>query len=235
MNTIVMFTQEQINEFLRNKLYAASCIGGRLECQATSGTLLTLRGRKADGKNIFFWDLEMPLQRLIHQYLTLEAPQAAAFTIDIDLEQNSFVYRLSSAEEMKAMEKANALQEKAEADQRLQDMKSALLTNNTPYGQALATKVAQALNRGALMNSHRDYCGMGLEKDAKGQYLYGEVWDGGLTPGARTFADKASFIQWLAVQSDASMANLQSKDTWVWNNQVINRQRLEAFIQGLPS
>ncbi len=232
MNTIVMFIQEQINEFLRNKLYAASCTGGRLECQVTSGTLLTLRGQTADGKNIFFWDLEMPLQRLIHQYLTLEAPQAAAFTIDIDIEQNNFVYRLTSPAEMKAMEKANALQEKADTDQRLQDMKAALLANNTPYGQALATKVAQALNRCALMNSHRDYCGMGLGKDAKGQYLYGEVWDGGFAPGARTFADKASFVQWLAAQSDASMANLQSQDTWVWNNQVINRQRLEAFIQG---
>jgi hypothetical protein len=234
MNTIVMFIQEQINEFLRDKLYAASCIGGRLECQVTSGTLLTLRGQKADGKNIFFWDLEMPLQRLIHQYLTREAPQAAAFAIDIDIEQNNFVYRLTSPAEVKAMEKANALQEKADADQRLQDMKAAIMANNTPYGPALATKVAEALNRGALMNGHRDYCGMGLEKDAKGQYLYGEVWDGGFAPGVRTFADKAGFIQWLAAQSDASMANLQSQDTWVWNNQVINRQRLEAFIQGWP-
>src|SRR6478735_2445791 len=48
MNTSAMFIKEQINEFLRDKLFAANCIGGRLECHATSGTLLTLRGQKAD-------------------------------------------------------------------------------------------------------------------------------------------------------------------------------------------
>lgn len=33
----------------------------------------------------------------------------------------------------------------------------------------------------------------------------------------------ATFVSWLAAQSNASMANLESADTWVWTNLVINR------------
>jgi hypothetical protein len=48
---------------------------------------------------------------------------------------------------------------------------------------------------------------------------------------AHTFPDKASFVNWLAVQSDASLAMLEAKETFYWNNQVLNRERLEAFVQ----
>lgn len=223
---------QALNEFLRDKLKTAHCTGGHLECRITGALLLTLRGQREDGKSMLFWDLERPLKRLIDDYLNNTDPDAAALIIDIDLPADKFEYRHISRPEAAAAEQQEAAERKREEELRLQEMKQQISCQKTYYGRELAEKVADALQHGALAYSHRDYCGMGLETGSAGEYLYGEVWDGGLAIPTHSFPDKAAFVNWLAIQSDASMAMLDAKDPWYWNNQVITRNRLEAFIQG---
>lgn len=221
----------QLNEFLRNKLETAHCTGGRLECRLTATLLLTLRGQRHDGKAMLFWDLERPLKKLIDDYLTATDPGAAGLIIEIDLPGDTFTYRHISRGEATAQQEQEAAESRREEEARMQEMKEQISRQNVPYGKELAEKVAGALQQGALAYSHRDYCGMGLEIDNTGQYQYGEVWDGGLAIPLLTFPDKTAFVNWLAVQSDASMAMTDVKNTWYWNNQVINRHRLEAFVK----
>lgn len=225
----------QLNEALRNKLEASHCITGRLECQLIPSFLLALRGQRADGKTLFFWELERDLNKLLDHYQTTAAAHAAAFTIDINLERNSFVYNTISPGEAAAQKDKEARDQKTEEARRLQELKQMLLARNIPYGRELAAQVAAALEHGALCYNHRDYCGMGLEKSTDGNYVYAAIWDGWLEP-VHTFHTRESFVQWLAVQSDASLSRVDEPESWVWNNQVINRQRLEEFIgwsQGL--
>jgi hypothetical protein len=181
---------------------------------------------------MLFWDLERPLKRLIDEYLNSTDPEAVALIIDIDLFRDKFEYRHVSRLEAAAQEQQEAAEREKEEERMLQEMRQQISRQNTPYGHELAEKVADVLQHGALAYSHRDYCGMGLERGSAGEYLYGEVWDGGLAIPVHSFPDKAAFVNWLAVQSDASMAMLDAKNSWYWNNQVINRNRLEAFIQG---
>ncbi|MEV4884567.1 hypothetical protein MRBLMN1_003082 [Chitinophaga ginsengisegetis] len=220
---------EQLNEALRNKLEAAQCITGRLECRMVPSFLLTMRGQRADGKNIFFWELERDINKLLDSYQSTAATDAAAFTIDIDLGRNSFDYNTVSHQQAAAQKDKEARDQKAEEAHRLQELKQMLLSRNIPYGLELAEQVAAALSHGALCYSHRDYCGMGLEKNTDGNYVYAAVWDGWLEP-VHTFNSRQAFVQWLAVQSDASLSRVNEPDTWLWNNQVINRQRLEEFV-----
>lgn len=222
-----------LNEFLRNKLITAHCTAGRLECRITGTLLLTLRGQREDGKSMLFWDLERPLKRLIDDYLKSTDPDAVALIIEIDLARDTFEYRHLSRQEAAKQEEQEAAERKRTEERRLQEMKQQISLQTIPYGRELAEKVADALRHGALAHSHRDYCGMGLEINSEGEYLYGEVWDGGLAIPLHRFPDKAAFVGWLAVQSDASMAMLDAKDSWYWNNQVITRNSLEAFIQGI--
>ncbi len=220
---------EQLNEALRNKLQAADCITGRLECRLTPSFLLTLRGQREDGKNLYFWELERNLNKLLDRYQTTEAPHAAGLIIDIDLGRDSFIYNIISSQQAAAQKKKEAREQKDEETRRMQALKQTLLARNNPFGRQLAEQVAAALEHGALCYSHRDYCGMGLEKNANGNYVYAAVWDGWLQP-VHTFTTREAFVQWLAVQSDASLSRVNEADTWVWNNQVINQQRLEEFV-----
>ncbi len=224
---------EKLNEFLRYKLESSSCTGGRLECRITGTHLLTLRGQREDGRSMLFWDLDhRPLPRLIDDYLAANAPQAAGLIIDIDLEKDQFRYKTISGKEMENVEQQEKLEQEREEKRRLQEMKDRIGSQQAPYGRQLAESVAAALEKGKLGYSHRDYCGRGLEKDPDGTYLYGELWDGGMLKPERTFPDKTAFVNWLAEQSDASMALLDAKETFYWNNQVLNRARLEAFAKG---
>jgi len=136
-----------------------------------------------------------------------------------------------SRRELAAREHQEAIEKKKEEERRLQDMVERIRRQDTPYGRELAEKVADALQHGPLFFSHRDYCGMGLEVGTSGEYLYGEVFDGGMINVVQHFPDRADFVDWLAAQSNASMAMLDAKETWYWNNQVITRQRLEDFIR----
>ncbi|KAA2245719.1 hypothetical protein F0L74_07140 [Chitinophaga agrisoli] len=220
---------EQLNEALRNKLQASGCVTGRLECRITPVFLLNLQGQRNNGQSLFFWELERNINMLLDRYQTTEAAHAAAIVIDIDLARNSFVYNIISQEQAAAQREREANAQKDEETRRLLQLKQNLLSRNTPFGRQLAEQVSYALERGALCYSHRDYCGMGLEKNAQGNYVYAAVWDGWLQP-LQTFTSREAFIQWLAVQSDASLSRVNEPDTWVWDNQVINRQRLEDFV-----
>lgn len=100
--------------------------------------------------------------------------------------------------------------------------------DNTPYGEDIASQVADKLlatNKG-LYHSHRDYCGLGLFVH-EGLFTLATVEDGyGVCDVVATFADKAEFIRWLANENDQSMALYGEK----FNNQTITRIRLEWYL-----
>lgn len=219
----------QLNEALKNRLEASSCMTGRLECQLAPSFLLAFHGQRADGKTLFFWQLEPGIHKLLDRYQKTAAPDAAAFTIDINLAHNSFIYSIISPQQAAAQKDKETREQNDEQARRLQALKQTLLASNIPYGSELAEQVAAALTHGALCYNHRDYCGMGLEKNAGGNYVYAMIWDGWMEL-VHTFATRQAFVAWLAGQSDASLSRVDEPDTWVWNNQVINRQRLEEFV-----
>lgn len=100
-----------------------------------------------------------------------------------------------------------------------------------PYGQDLATRVAVALERGAVIaHGHRDYGGMGLFMIG-GEYLYAEVYDGlpAGDPPAR-FTSRLDFVVWLAAQSDATLRGDPS-DPFLFDNQRVTRARLAEVVR----
>lgn len=99
----------------------------------------------------------------------------------------------------------------------------------TPYGTELANAVAGALDRGvSIAHTHRDYCGMGLERSGDA-YHYSEVFDGYLLSG-RVFETRAAFVSWLAGESDASLSGREGPHPFEWDNQRITRARLTEAI-----
>lgn len=103
------------------------------------------------------------------------------------------------------------------------------VNDTTPYGDALAEAVADALDRGVeVAYTHRDDCGMGLARRPEG-YAYGPVYDGMLDP-QRVFATRAAFVAWLAAQSDATLSGREDPLPFNWDNQRITRARLQAAI-----
>lgn len=98
----------------------------------------------------------------------------------------------------------------------------------TPYGRALATRVAAALVRGKkIMNEHRDYCGLGLVY-ADGAYQYVIVGDGEPVETRLRFDTQKDFIEWLAAQSDDSLHGCDEPE-FDRGNQRVTRARLEAI------
>ncbi|WP_346318946.1 hypothetical protein [Chitinophaga sp. YIM B06452] len=103
------------------------------------------------------------------------------------------------------------------------------------FGYHLASQVAGKLDEGhSLGYFHRDYCGMGLQKNDKGEYLYGELHDGymdGLLKAPSKFGSRKAFVDWLAFQSTASLARLNDSEPFFRGNQTITRKRLEDFLR----
>ena len=103
------------------------------------------------------------------------------------------------------------------------------------FGYHFASQVAGKLDEGqSLGYFHRDYCGMGLQKNEKGEYLYGELNDGymdGVMNAPLKFESREAFVDWLASQSTASLARLNDADPFFRGNQTITRKRLENFLQ----
>lgn len=108
-----------------------------------------------------------------------------------------------------------------------------------PYGIALAECVASKLERGCCVTDHhRDFCGMGLWF-IDGHYCYDESWDGQPPPltdmlkpnsrGGRVFSTRHEFVEWLAVQSDHSLAGFD-KDAWFHQNGTLTRARLRREL-----
>ena len=101
----------------------------------------------------------------------------------------------------------------------------ASVNDPTPYGIALASQVADALDRGVTVTyDHRDYCGMGLAR-AGADYLYGTVNDGHLFDDM-VFASREALVAWLAQQSDLALAGREASSPFYWNNQRVTRARL---------
>ncbi|QNL51785.1 hypothetical protein H8S90_09510 [Olivibacter sp. SDN3] len=106
------------------------------------------------------------------------------------------------------------------------------MLDSRAFGKGLAYRVAAKLTRspnesGGLYFAHRDYCGMGLYLN-DGQFTLGTVYDGrGPFPIVATFESEKDFSQWLAEQSDQSMALYGEK----FDNQTITKIRLEWYLE----
>ena len=105
----------------------------------------------------------------------------------------------------------------------------------TPYGEALAGQVVDALDRGiTVAYRHRDYCGMGLGRGDRG-YIYGSVYDGDLSEET-SFPTREALAAWLARQSDATLSGREVQLPFEWDNQRITRARLlEAVASAAPA
>ncbi|WP_224241791.1 hypothetical protein [Hyalangium gracile] len=109
---------------------------------------------------------------------------------------------------------------------------------NTPYGEELANRVADFVSRNyCIAYSHRDYCGTGFFY-LNGRFVYDHVTDGRgdfegmskLEDAIALFPDRASFVAWLAQQSDESLSGKEKGDPWYTDNQRITRARLEQVL-----
>jgi hypothetical protein len=219
--------QDALNTVVSVELEKYQCINGTLHCETRqSGDLLTLHGTKADGKPVLLWPESKPLRSLAGHYLDT-IPNAGGFTLDIDLEAQTFHYQSISPAEIHARDKKEAKEREEAAVREKLDTKMNFQIRATPFGRDLAEQVAHKLQTRALYYTHRDYCGMGLEL-RDGTYCYGEVYDGGLDPMLR-FENSAGFIDWLSKQSDASLGRLDEVNSWYWGNQTLTRERLESF------
>jgi hypothetical protein len=219
--------QAAINRVATTELEKFHCTGGTLHCESRqSGNIVTLHGTKSDGKIILIWPDTKVLRSFTGPYLDT-MPGAAGFNLDINLTAQTYVYKSISPAQIHARDTKETKElEEAVVQQKL-DTKRDLQSRSTPFGRQLAEAVARKLQTYPLCNSHRDYCGMGLEfRD--GVYCYGEVYDGGLDPVLR-FTSSEAFVEWLSKQSDASLGRLEEKDPWYWGNQTLNRERLEGF------
>jgi len=231
----ILKTTEAINACLREKLQRAGCVQGHFTCESGGGTglLLTLNGqRENQEKPMFFWDLEARIKPLAWQYLELHEPALAGFSVHIQLAIDSFEYTPLTQELYRQRKKEEADENERTAQAYKLEQKRLLATQTTPYGNALARRVADRLQMGERIGYlHRDYCGTGFEINAAGEFCYVELWDGGsITPALATFPTLEAFVAWLGKQSDASMARLDAPDPFYWGNQVINRLRLEEFL-----
>jgi len=100
----------------------------------------------------------------------------------------------------------------------------------TPYGLDLAERVAGKLESNQnMIYEHRDYCGKGLVFK-ENQFLYVSVYDGYSFFDEVTFGTRAEFVEWLAVQSDESLAGIEDPVPWMQDNQRITKERLVVFI-----
>ena len=181
---------------------------------------------------MLIWDIGFPLQKAIRDYMEAAGPDLAVLDVKADLLSNNFVYQHLSKAQRATIQQQEQVQNTQDDKQRQQRLRQMLAVDTAPFGNALAETVAEALKYGGLGLSHRDYCGLGLElKD--GSYRYGELYDGYMMQAIHTFADRESFVNWLARQSNASLSRIEQPDAWTWGNQVITRQRLEEFTHNL--
>ncbi len=105
-------------------------------------------------------------------------------------------------------------------------------------GKALAQAVAQRLMTGeVLAYQHRDYCCIGL-LFTDGVFVCGEVYEGSLSLQAwgetcehHIFSTRSEFVNWLAKQTDDSLAGKQLAHEFNRDNQRLTLARLRAFAK----
>jgi len=217
--------QARINLLISEHLQKFHCSSGSLQYRPSS---VSLKGIKANGQSLLIWELPRQLNILLSQWMENQE-EGAGLTITISLPDDSFEYTVVSAASLqRAADAAKQEQEDANRQYKI-DLKHTLSQQTTPFGSVLAGKVADALERGeSFLAMHPGYCGMGFDF-REGVYYYGEVWEGWLHDKATRFDDRAAFADWLAQQSDASLARLEAADPFYWGNQTITRERLETF------
>lgn len=100
--------------------------------------------------------------------------------------------------------------------------------SSQPFGRDLASAVFSQLKAEPLCYLHRDYCGTGLFR--KGDRVdYSEFEDGhSIEPSIASFENEMSFVDWLSIQSDQSLARLDCEE-FKQGNQTISKNRLVAF------
>jgi hypothetical protein len=216
--------QRPINDFLIARLKEAGCVRGRFAVTGAAAQF-SLSGERADGKSMFFWDFNDRLfNRLVGDYLEAGYPAGTArLTVDVDVATGGCTYQLTTE-----TQQATALLSKQEKELRAKKNRR---RPRAPYGPELAEQVADAVAQGrTLAPYHRDYCGMGFEY-RNHEFRYGEVWDGHYMEEAKlVFASRAAFVQWLAQQSDQSLARVEEADPWYWDNQTVTRDRLLTLV-----
>jgi hypothetical protein len=218
-----------INEQLRAQLEKYHCERGQLKYQAPS--LVSLTGIKADDKPVIIWQTDARLGYLLSQYVD-QAPDGGGVTITIDLKNDQFTYFDFTTASIKQEAQLQEEHRKEDDEQRKLELRKAMTQQTERFGRTLAEKAAASLLKYSLGYGHRDYCGMGLEY-RDGVYQYGELWDGYMMEPLLKWSSKEDFINWLAQQSDASLARLEAKESFYWGNQTITRQRLKTLVMEL--
>jgi hypothetical protein len=210
-----------LHEFLLTRLRRAGGVRGHFEAAGPAPPYV-FSGEDAAGQFIHLPDLAADglLPDLVRGYFeTYYSPRYARLLMALDARTGHFIATLRTP----AQEAAHV---RLEAQGRKTPPR-----NRAAYGAALARQVADALRQGRpLLPHHRDYCGMGLEC-TNGYYRYGEVWDGQYLEAQLIFSSREDFVNWLAGQSNKSLACLEEPDPWYWHNQTITRQRLYELTQ----
>ena len=107
----------------------------------------------------------------------------------------------------------------------------------TPFGAALAERVADYLLTGQdIPSRHPYFAGVALAY-CRGEFLYGYAEEGGApafmeqTPVLARFPDRASFVTWLAVQRDGTLPGPEDANTYPPGGQRITRQLIESMLR----
>jgi hypothetical protein len=127
-----------------------------------------------------------------------------------------------------------------------QDVLDAL--SREPFGEAFAERLwdaMQALKKTAehsaygtgILYQHRDYCGIGLCWQL-GQFGIFSVYDGGAADLLVSWEGREDFVRYWAAQSDFGLCGadplhpeLLADEAWLVNNQRLERERIEEFLQ----
>jgi len=220
-----------LRQQLESLLTEHRCVSGTFRAELPGGRLiLTMHGTRADSATpIFFWEWPNPVRRAAVQYFEAHA-ELQAIEIHLDITAGTAEYVTETRAEYAARQQKQAEDAARERQNAQLERKRQLSQDTTPIGTELATRVAAKIRQAKFFGyNHRDYCGMGLEIH-DGKICYGQLQDGGMYPPDITFDTDETFIHWLSLQSNASLANLDSPEPFYWGNQTITRQRLEEFL-----
>jgi hypothetical protein len=215
-----------INDNLRLQLEKYHCMRGQLKYQAPS--MVSLTGIRADEKPVMIWQTEPRLSYFLSLYVEQE-PGSGGVMIAIDLKSNQYKYSSITTSAIKQEARVQHDLQQQDYEQRKQELRKYLSQQTDKYGMVLAERVADVLLSNSLGYGHRDYCGMGLEY-REGTYYYGELWDGYMGEPLLKWSSKQAFVSWLTIQSDASLARLEAKESFYWGNQTITRDRLKTLV-----
>lgn len=120
--------------------------------------------------------------------------------------------------------------------------------NAEPFGETFARCIAEYLKEhGSIGHSHPYYCGMGL-LCTDGAFVYVQIGDWrpptikealamahkGHANECRVFRNEATFVQWLAAQSDRSLNADEYTPMNCVGNQRLSRRRLQHYLGNGP-